>query len=1191
MIPILYEANTTSFTNNGIGRLSDCISCVVQEKESGIYECKFKYPMTGMHYSDIQEKRIIYCIHDDTKTCQPFEIYSRSAPIKGVVTFFAHHVSYKLGNVILDPFTATSCAEAFTKLKTYEINQSDFSFWTDKEAAGDFEIKVPTATRAVLAGEEGSILDAFDGGDYEWDGYTVKLYHDRGADNNVYIRYGVNMTGMTQETDDSDVYNAVVPFWYHESTGEDDPEVLVTVTGKIVRASSATTQTLRPVVLDLSDQWVEAPTQQQLINYSETFMNQNTVWKLKENIKVNFIALWQTEDYRNVAPLQRVALYDYVWAIHDELGVRKKLQVVEVNYNVLTERYDSMELGDAKQSFAKVVTAVTETDIKKSLPSKSYVQQAIDYSTDLITGNKGGYIVFNRDADGHPTELLIMDDDDTTQAVNVWRWNLSGLGHSHAGYDGPFSDIAITQDGRINATMVTTGTLTANIIKAGILSDAAGYNYWNMVTGEFSLRSVPTVVQNAIDAAASAVEGYVLETPFEWTNSGATASFSAIVYEGKNDVTANFDAAQFVWTLRTEDGETSLGTGKTMNVAKNTLGYGATITCTFTDYLNQNARLLTRSNMALLTRSGDNLTMLTQSEGEVRVVDLTVKTASDINLYDSLMGVDAADGYIATVEDFASAMATGVFDALYVNVDGDTMTGDLRIEHGSASYVTVENTVLNGKIGQTIPSELTSFGGYRIQDSTGTSVGWIQTYKTTADMVYTQIVARRADADGNIIFNELSLRLDSSGNSSVTVSSSAAWRSAIGAVNIAGDTMSGNLRIARNVEGTFLVKNTALSSQMGTTTPSENTAFGGFRIRDSADYDMAYIRAYRTTADLVYTEWKLQRKNSSGTVIANNVQLRINSDDTVSVYVNAPAAWRSAIGALSTGGGTITGTIAYKSSNITYNTAPSAATYNTPLSFQDSGGNTMGHVEFFQYTSKAIGINLGVRQYINNAWAWRNGFGFYVDQSGNNIYLFADAAACRTALGAVNKAGDTMTGKLICSAGIDIKSGSGQTAPPYFLCLNNSFSDGGNVGYVTRSNMVSAIGMGVNYGNSGNLGTKTGTGTTASKIYESGTYTLPAGTYLAGLTLPLGVNTNTATAKLKIGSTELVSVITNAATPTQGSPTSIYNNMNRATIFKTVVLSSSVTGTFSITVEGQSSSVTWTVMGYNTTSWFAIKMA
>lgn len=50
--------------------------------------------------------------------------------------------------------------------------------------------------------------------------------------------------------------------------------------------------------------------------------------------------------------------------------------------------------------------------------------------------------------------------------------------------------------------------------------------------------------------------------------------------------------------------------------------------------------------------------------------------------------------------------------------------------------------------------------------------------------------------------------------------------------------------------------------------------------------------------------------------------------------------------------------------------------------------------------------------------------------------------------------GTTAYGKLVANAGLSIKSGSGQTSPPFFLCLNNS----GDVGYVTKANMRSAIG-------------------------------------------------------------------------------------------------------------------------------------
>lgn len=116
MIPILYPQSETRFRNNGLGRLVDCISCVVTEERNGIYECEFQYPVTGQHYSDIQEGRIIFCTHDDTRTGQPFEIYKRSAEINGVVTFNASHISYRLSKVTLEPFTATSCAHALSEI-------------------------------------------------------------------------------------------------------------------------------------------------------------------------------------------------------------------------------------------------------------------------------------------------------------------------------------------------------------------------------------------------------------------------------------------------------------------------------------------------------------------------------------------------------------------------------------------------------------------------------------------------------------------------------------------------------------------------------------------------------------------------------------------------------------------------------------------------------------------------------------------------------------------------------------------------------------------------------------------------------------------------------------------------------------------------------------------------------------------
>ena len=228
MRPILYGHEEKRFVSMGKGVLSDAISCYVTEERNGVYECKLQYPITGAHFDELQNGVIIGCTHDDKGDIQPFEIYGRSAPINGVVTFYAHHISYRLSNVILSPYTAGSCAEAIAGFTTHNINDNPFTFWTDKAVTGNFSLNVPKSVRQVLGGEAGSLLDVYGTGEYEFDKWTVKLHLHRGQDNGVKIRYGVNLIDLNQEQDSGNTYSAVVPYW---KGSEDDvvtlPEYVV----------------------------------------------------------------------------------------------------------------------------------------------------------------------------------------------------------------------------------------------------------------------------------------------------------------------------------------------------------------------------------------------------------------------------------------------------------------------------------------------------------------------------------------------------------------------------------------------------------------------------------------------------------------------------------------------------------------------------------------------------------------------------------------------------------------------------------------------------------------------------------------------------------------------------------------------------------------------------------------------------
>ena len=488
MIPILYDYAEKDFVTNGVGRLSDCISCVVTEERNGIYECEFEYPMDGAHFSEIKEGMIIACTHDDAGDIQPFDIYGHSAPINGVVTFYAHHVSYRLSNAVVMPFTATSCVEAILAIPNNLANGSEFSFWTNKGTAGDYENKVPTNARGLLGGQQNSLLDVYGTGDYEFDKFMVRLYTNRGADTGVQVRYGKNLIDLKDDLSEETSYNAVVPYWL-SADGElvTLDEKLLIYNGAIYKTTYLTdhelvilrTETDEPievryrvinaVPLDMSDAFEEAPTQEQLRQAATSRFESSYAWLPSHNISIDFVQLWQTEEYKEYAPLQRVRLCDTVSVYYPKLGVEAvKEKVIKTVFNVLLDRYDSIELGTLQTTLAQAIKGDVESTLLEEVPKRSELEGMFD----LIRGGLGGYVYLKPNAAGKPEEILIMDQPEINDAVNIIRMNKNGIGFSQNGYNGPF-----------NSAWTIDGTFYADWIKAGIISDVQGMNSWNMDTG------------------------------------------------------------------------------------------------------------------------------------------------------------------------------------------------------------------------------------------------------------------------------------------------------------------------------------------------------------------------------------------------------------------------------------------------------------------------------------------------------------------------------------------------------------------------------------------------------------------------------------------------------------------------------------------------------------------------------------
>ena len=352
MIPILYEASETAFISNGICRLRDCISVVVVEERNGIYECDFEYPVSGANFEEIQCGRIIAVKHDDTDDVQPFDIVSYSKPINGIVSFHAVHISYRLRGCVVEEENVNSLTAALTALAT-ATPANGFTYQADFTAngyAGAFN-GLPLTVRQLLGGTEGSILDTY-GGEYEWDKFKVILHRARGSTVDFQIRYGLNMVDYNEDVDYSETYTSAVPYW----VGDDGNGGETSVVGNKVNSGFVPYNGIdKCVPLDLSEKFETEPTTAELETYALNKMTSQKVNTPQQSIQVDFIRLNDYDEYSSVAPLLQCKLCDSIEVIFPDYQTTAYFKIVRTEYDVLRERFTSMELGTLSTTLAEAL--------------------------------------------------------------------------------------------------------------------------------------------------------------------------------------------------------------------------------------------------------------------------------------------------------------------------------------------------------------------------------------------------------------------------------------------------------------------------------------------------------------------------------------------------------------------------------------------------------------------------------------------------------------------------------------------------------------------------------------------------------------------------------------------------------------------------------------------------------------------
>ena len=505
MKPILFDAGQTDFSTNGIGRLSDAISCTVTEERNGLYELHMEYPIDGQLMDEVRYSRIILATPADGKRTQPFRIYRITKPLSGVVEIDAEHISYQMTHIPIMPFSVDGMTPAFQGFTTYAAETNPFTFSREgsfgEAISHSFAVKQPDNLRAILFGQEGSVIDTF-GGEWEFDRFDAILHKARGSDNGVTIRYGKNLTDLKQEENIESTYTGICPYWKGQQA--DGTEILVTLPEKVLHSNFAANYPYqRTKIVDMSSYFQTQPTVAELRAKGESYILNNDVGSPKVSLDTSFVALHQTQEYSDLTRIEHINLCDTVTVLFPALNVSTKAKVVKTVWNVLLDRYDSITIGALQSRLSATLSASEERAVEQavqqsaSAASTEYATKAVTdglshalgnvdsrlYSTEDkikgLTGGFGGYVFITIDNNKQTDELLVLVDSPVFAAAQkVFRVNENGLCYTSGGYEYGTWTTIIDGNGKVNAAALT-----------GILSDAASKNSWNLTTGAMALAS------------------------------------------------------------------------------------------------------------------------------------------------------------------------------------------------------------------------------------------------------------------------------------------------------------------------------------------------------------------------------------------------------------------------------------------------------------------------------------------------------------------------------------------------------------------------------------------------------------------------------------------------------------------------------------------------------------------------------
>ena len=472
--PILYEANTVDFNNNGLGALTEAMFSQVTEERNGIFELSVVYPMSGKLYDRIAEHMLLKVKPNKVDDPHVFRIYSLQIDsIAQTVSIDASTKSNELVNNLVKDLAIenTTPQVALDLMKQFLVLPTDYDFISDITSSNSTRWTNRNPLNCI-AGEEGSLVDVF-GGEIKRGNRTIWLYANRGVDNPNIIRHGKNLQGFTVEYSTKGMTTAILPYFNEKI--EDSSETKM-VYGDIVYSQYANNYPfLYLVAMDYSSEEEVIDLTTLNTKASQYFTEHNGIDKPSMSATVDMQDLSDSSEYKRFKSLENIQLCDTVTVYSKKHKVNLNAKVTKIIFDTLLEKNVSLELGSIRTSLTdSIKQGYTETiqdlqqniyqTIETAANGKNRVFRGVE---EPITGMIENDVWYKPVNDGE-IEMYVFDGA---------TWNKEAYSADSLGGTVNFANINAIN---LNLDALTTATIT-------------GANMWlNLVTGEMQFTNPDT---------------------------------------------------------------------------------------------------------------------------------------------------------------------------------------------------------------------------------------------------------------------------------------------------------------------------------------------------------------------------------------------------------------------------------------------------------------------------------------------------------------------------------------------------------------------------------------------------------------------------------------------------------------------------------------------------------------------------